>query len=181
MHKIGQVSASRDSRDGYIFDYNYDIGNQVFSDYSNMKDEVKAIISNKEFLADRHKIAAFFLSAILKNCPIQLKENANDTNSSDIEFLANINLGVVFASYCISEISGLGCTVKLMSPSTNGKKGYNDQFYGLIKLVKEHIDQRDSQKVLLMMISHIFFLLEEYSKISDLLEKCPQGSRKNSS
>ncbi len=165
LHKIGQASASQDSKKGYVFDYCYDLGNKVFEDYESMRDEIKAIISDEAFLADRHKISAFFLSAILKNRPVQIKENKNDTDDTEVEFLSNINLGVVFASYCMSEIGGR--SIKLMQPTTSGKKKYSDQFYALIKLVKEHIDQNDSQKILLMMISHIFFLLEENYKANN--------------
>jgi hypothetical protein len=165
LHKIGQASAAKDSVDGYVFDYSYDVGKQVFDDYESMRDEVKAIISDKSFLADRHKIAAFFLSAILKNKPVKIKENKNDTNNNDIEFLSNINLGIAFAAHCMGEIAGH--KIALLQPNTTGKKSYKEQFYALIRLVKEHIDQDGSHKIFLMMISHIFFLLEENYKASN--------------
>lgn len=165
LHQIGQASAAKDSREGYIFDYSYDVGNQVFNDYESMRDEVKSIISDKNFLADRHKIAAFFLSSILKNRPVKIKENQNNTNNSDIEFLSNINLGIAFAAHCMTAIAGR--KIALLQPTTSGKKPYSEQFYALIKLIKEHIDQNDSQKILLMMISHIFFLLEENYKANN--------------
>lgn len=137
----------------------------MFDDYESMRDEVKAIISDKSFLADRHKIAAFFLSSILKNRPVKIKENKNNTNDNDIEFLSNINLGMAFAAHCMGEIAGRKIT--LLQPTTTGKKAYSEQFFALIRLVKEHIDQDDSHKIFLMMISHIFFLLEENYKANN--------------
>lgn len=161
LHKIGQSSAAVDSKNGHIYHYDYDMGESVFKDYETVKDEIKTNISSKNFPADRHKIATFFLSAILKNRPVKLKENSNDTNNDDMEFFANVNLGVVFAAYCIKEMAGLN--IKILSPNGN-VKSYTDQFFTLIKEIKEHIDQNGSQKILWMAISHIFFLLEEYAK-----------------
>ena len=99
--KFSQLIASYQSNECEIFIYNDERFNQIFVDYDNMKTKVKKIITNDKFLLDRHKIAAFFIIAIIKNKPIVLKINNTDIKNDDLEFIINLNLAITFANYII--------------------------------------------------------------------------------
>ena len=99
--KLSQQLASSKSNEMEVFIYNDNGCDQVFIDYDNIKGKVKEIITNDKFLLDRHKIATFFISVIIKNKPILLKVNKTDIASDDLEFIMNLNLAVAFANYII--------------------------------------------------------------------------------
>jgi hypothetical protein len=89
--KISQQLASIQSNEKEIFIYNDNGLDKVFIDYNEMKIKIKKIITNDKFLLDRHKIASFFIYAIIKNKPILIKENYTDILNDDLEFIANSN------------------------------------------------------------------------------------------
>ena len=163
--KLSQSIASYQSNECEIFIYNDERFNQIFVDYDNMKTKVKKIITNDKFLLDRHKIAAFFIIAIIKNKPIVLKINNTDIKNDDLEFIINLNLAITFANYIIKTFYEFKNKkkLKIFTPKSN-TTNYNDQLVGLIKMLKDIIEIEDNKEILLMTISHILFLIEKYSE-----------------
>ena len=131
----------------------------VFNEYEKIKSEIKNII-DYDFLADRHKIASFFIYSILKNKPIKLKVNKTDIDAEKLDMLINFNLAMTFATYIITSFyeSKYGKELKLISPEVSDG-GYNDQLFALIRYIIE-----TDEKILLLAISHILFLIEKYSE-----------------
>ena len=56
---IAQALASKQSSETEIFVYNDTNLDKVFDDYENIKNDIKQILENNEFLIDRHKISSF--------------------------------------------------------------------------------------------------------------------------
>jgi len=163
--KLSQSIASCQSNEDEIFIYDDKRFDQIFVDYDNMKVKVKKIITNDEFLLDRHKIATFFIIAIIKNKPVVLKINKTNIKNDDLEFVVNLNLAITFANYIIKTFYELRNKKKLKiftleSDTTN----YNDQLIALIKMLKDAVEIEDNKEILLMTISHILFLIEKYSE-----------------
>ena len=163
--KLSQSIASYQSNECEIFIYNDKRFDQIFVDYDNMKTKVKKIITNDKFLLDRHKIAAFFIFAIIKNKPIVLKINKTNIKNDDLEFLSNLNLAITFANYIIKTFYEFKNKkkLKIFTPKSN-TTNYSDQLVGLIKMLKDIIEIEDNKEILLMTISHILFLIEKYSE-----------------
>ncbi|MGJ0363459.1 hypothetical protein NG776_03400 [Aliarcobacter cryaerophilus] len=162
-----QALASQQSSDHEVFVYNDSNLDKVFEDYENIKIEIKNILENIDFLIDRHKISAFFMSAILKNKPIIIKTNQTDISDDDLEFVINTNLAILFANFIIrtfyKEINKKD--LKVSMPDSSSSKAYIDQLTGLIKIYKERLEAGgENINILLLSISHIFFLLEKYSE-----------------
>ena len=163
---ISQALASKQSSENEIFVYNDANLDKVFYDYENIKNNIKQILENNEFLIDRHKISSFFVSAILKNKPIILKINKTDIDNDDLEFIINTNLAILFANFIIKsfykEINNKDLIISMPDSSS---KAYIDQLIGLIKIYKDRLDIGGKNiNILLLSISHIFFLLEKYSE-----------------
>jgi len=162
-----QSLASKQSIDDEVFVYNDSNLDKVFEEYENIKTEIKNILENTDFLIDRHKISAFFMSAILKNKPIIVKTNQTDISNDDLEFVINTNLAILFANFIIrtfyKEINQI--ELKISMPDSSSK-AYIDQLTGLIKIYKDRLDTGgENINILLLSISHIFFLLEKYSEV----------------
>jgi len=160
---LSQQLASHQSNDVEIFIYDDKSNDMVFIDYKNIKDKIKSMITNDNFLADRHKISAFFMSAIIKNKPIKIKLNKTDMIDDDLELIININLALLFTNYIITSFYKLKTKkdIKIVYPKTD-KNNYIDQLSGLIMMLRDKIEQNDKE-ILLMAISHIIFLIENYS------------------
>jgi len=170
---ISQALASKQSSDSEVFVYNDSNLDKVFEDYENIKSEIKHILENTEFLIDRHKISAFFMSAILKNKPIVVKSNQTDIANDDLEFVINTNLAILFANFIIrtfyKEINKKD--LKISMPNSSSSKAYIDQLTGLIKIYKDRLEAGgENINILLLSISHIFFLLEKYSETKQGIE-----------
>jgi hypothetical protein len=163
--KISQQLASIQSNEKEIFIYNDNGLDKVFIDYNEMKIKIKKIITNDKFLLDRHKIASFFIYAIIKNKPILIKENYTDILNDDLEFIANSNLAVIFANYIIKTFyeAKNNKTIKIITPKSD-TTNYNDQLFSLIKLLKNRIENENDEEILLISLSHILFLIEKYSE-----------------
>jgi len=164
---ISQALASKQSSENEIFVYNDANLDKVFYDYENIKNDIKQILENNEFLIDRHKISSFFVSAILKNKPIVLKINKTDIKNDDLEFIINTNLAILFANFIIKsfykEINNKDLIISM--PNSSSSKVYIDQLIGLIKIYKDRLNiGGENINILLLSISHIFFLLEKYSE-----------------
>jgi len=164
---ISQALASKQSNEDEVFVYNDTNLDKVFENYENIRNEIKQILENEDFLIDRHKIAAFFISSILKNKPIIVKINNTDIDNNDIEFIININLAILFSNFIIrkfyKEINKKD--LKIVMPISSSQKPYIDQLIGLIKIYKDKLDiGSDNIKILLLSISHILFLIEKYSE-----------------
>lgn len=163
---ISQALATKQSSEAEVFVYNDSNLDKVFEDYENIKIEIKNILENTDFLVDRHKISEFFLSAILKNKPILVKINQTDISDDDLEFVINTNLLILFANFIIKtfykEINKTD--LKIAMPNSASSKPYIDQLIGLIKIYKERLESGEESTTILLSISHIFFLLEQYSE-----------------
>ena len=67
-----------------VYIYHDELTEDIFYEYEKIKEDIKNNIIDAKFLADRHKIAAFFISSIMKKEPIRIKVNKIDI--SDNEF-----------------------------------------------------------------------------------------------
>ena len=163
--KLSQLLASYQSNKDKVFIYDDKRFDQIFVDYNNIKGKIKKIIANDKFLLDRHKIAAFFIIAIIKNKPIVLKMNKTDIKNDDLEFVANLNLAITFANYIIKTFYEFKNkkSLKIFTPKSD-TTNYNDQLVGLIRALKDTIETENTKEILLMAISHILFLIEKYSE-----------------
>jgi hypothetical protein len=152
-HKLNDIS--------YIYnDKNLD---NVFSDYKNIKNTIKELLENKDFLVDRHKISACFISAILNNSPIKIKTSSyNKKEILELEFIINMNLAILFSDYIIKSFYKklYNKELKMAKPQSSTNKPYIDQLVGLIRII-----DIANKEILLLAISHILFLLEKYSEV----------------
>jgi hypothetical protein len=147
-----------------VYIYHDELTEDIFYEYEKIKEDIKNNIIDAEFLADRHKIAAFFISSIMKKEPIKIKVNKTDISDNELSMLVNFNLSIVFANYVIKVFykKRYNKELKIISPKSyddKSKKTYNDQ---LFTLVRDIINMEE--KVLLLTLSHILFLIEKYSE-----------------
>ena len=165
---LSQQIAAMQSNEDEIFIYNDEGLENIFIDYKNMKEKIKEIITRDDFLADRHKIAAFFISAIIKNEPIAIKLNKTDLKDSDLKFTINLNLAVAVANYIIVSFykTRNKIELKIASPKA-GTNNYNDQLFALIRMIRDTMHQSDNKEMLLLTISHILFLIEKCSECNN--------------
>lgn len=171
---IAQSLASKQSSENEVFVYNDTNLDKVFEDYENIKNDIKQILENNDFLIDRHKISSFFISAILKNNPIVVKINKTDIEDDNLEFVINTNLAILFANFIIKsfykEINNKDLIISI--PDSSSSKAYIDQLIGLIKIYKDRLDiGGENINILLLSVSHIFFLLEKYSEEKQKVKK----------
>ncbi len=167
LTNLSQALAAKQSSEKEIFIYDDTNLEKVFKDYDEIKTNIKSILEDTSFLTDRHKISAFFLSAILKNNPIKVKENLTDIDKQELEFVINTNLGLLFANFIIKTFykQKYSKELKFIMPESSCPKPYLDQLIGLIKIFKDRIELgAENINVLLLAISHILFLLEKYSE-----------------
>lgn len=164
---VAQAVASKSTKDGYTFIYNDDSATKILNEYESNRDYIKNIIDDSNFPADRHKVAAFMIGATMKHFPIKLKENLNKTKNEDVENLVNLSLSVAFANHILSSfyIEEKKEKLNLKFPITSNGSEYKDSLVALISLLNQHIDDNQQNRIFLLSISHILYLLEEHSKL----------------
>jgi len=162
--KLAQHIAANSSNELEVFIYQDKNLEKIFEDYEYIKNSIKNFISDKNFLVDRHKIAAIFLYSIIQNKPILIKENKTDIEDKELEFIINMNLAMAFGAYIIQSFykSSTNKEIKLVVPDSN-TTNYLDQLFSLIKILTEKITNED-KLYLLLTISHIFYLIEKFSE-----------------
>jgi len=163
--KLAQISSVNDSKNGYVYVFDDSSSDSVFDDYELNKNIVKTIVSIDDFPADRHKVSAFFIFSILKNRPIKLKLNKQGIDKDQIEMIANLNLALLFVNHLMRDFyfEKYEKDLKIVPPTTDGNKSYVEQLYTLLIKLYEEVEYKKCNKVLLLTISHILYLVEKNS------------------
>jgi len=163
--KLAQISSVNDSKNGYVYVFDDSSSDSVFDDYELNKNIVKTIVSIDDFPADRHKVSAFFIFSILKNRPIKLKLNEQNIDKNQIEMIANLNLALLFVNQLMRDFyfEKYKKDLKILPPATDGNKSYVEQLYTLLIKLYEEIVYKKCNKVLLLTVSHILYLVEKNS------------------
>lgn len=167
--KFAQATATKNTTDGYVCIYDHNSAKKVIEEYSESRDYLKALISDLDFPADRHKISAFMIGSILKNLPIKLEENSNETNDEQIEKLINLNLATSVASHILRSFykyeNKEDLTIGYPRKHECGDC-YLENFHALLNLIDNEINQDPTNKVFLLSVSNMLYLLEEISRIT---------------
>jgi len=166
-----------DKNEGVSFISNFD---GLYEEYLNQRTLLRMLVKNThansedEDLLDRHKVAACITTAVMK-IRLLYKENLEDKDHSlldahrmneQLAFLCGLNVIISFMAEAKPKIMNIKKTTEFRFPSTRYQNDQDDQSEFIDSMIRGLYYSNVSPGFPTLLLSNIFFLLEEYHKLS---------------